>query len=69
DDRFGGARLEAALAGVTTADEAVARVRTALEGFERGAHADDTAVVAVQRVATPVGGLAGGSPAERGARG
>jgi PAS domain S-box-containing protein len=69
DDRFGGTRLEAALAGVTSADDAVARVRTALERFEQGAHADDTAVVAVQRVASPVGGLAGGAPGQRGARG
>jgi PAS domain S-box-containing protein len=70
DGRFGEARLEAALRGATTADEAVARVREALERFERGAHADDTAVVVVQRVTSAVGDPGEGSlPAERTARG
>ncbi|MEA2268876.1 MAG: hypothetical protein QOC64_1486 [Solirubrobacteraceae bacterium] len=56
DSRFGEARLTEALAGATAADDAVARVRGALERFEVATRADDTAVVAVQRLTGRVGG-------------
>ena len=51
DDRFGEQRLEAVLAGAADADDAVARVNRALTEFEVGDQADDTAVLAVSRVA------------------
>ena len=56
DGRFGEARLTEALRGATGAQDAVARVQAALTAFERGAQADDTAMVALQRrpVAVPV---------------
>ena len=49
DGRFGEDRLQATLAGVGAADEAVARIDAALTAFEIGAQADDTAVLAVER--------------------
>lgn len=48
-DRFGDRRLEAALEGVKGADDAIARVVSALEAFQVGAQADDTALLAVAR--------------------
>jgi len=47
-------RLAGALHGVSGAPQAIEAIRGALEGFERGAQADDTAVVAVQRLPAPV---------------
>jgi serine phosphatase RsbU (regulator of sigma subunit) len=55
DARFGEERLAAALREAAGAQDAVARVLAALQGFERGAQADDTAVVALERLATPAG--------------
>ena len=50
EDRFGEQRLEAVLAGARNADEAVERIDRALNEFEVGNQADDTAVLAVSRV-------------------
>jgi PAS domain S-box-containing protein len=50
DGRFGESRLEATLAGVTSADEAVERIRTALLEFAGGEQDDDTAVLAMQKL-------------------
>jgi serine phosphatase RsbU (regulator of sigma subunit) len=52
DGRFGDDRLAATVRDAGDADAAVGAIREALEAFERGAQADDTAVVAVTRVAT-----------------
>ena len=51
DGRFGEERLARTLAGATDADDAVARIDAALSAFAVGEQADDTAVLAVQRVA------------------
>jgi PAS domain S-box-containing protein len=51
DERFGEARLAQTLAGVVDADDAVARIDAALSAFAIAEQADDTAVLAVQRVA------------------
>jgi len=51
DGRFGEERLRQTLTGGEHAQDAVARIDTALSAFEVGAQADDTAVLAVQRVA------------------
>ncbi|MBW3607899.1 MAG: SpoIIE family protein phosphatase [Actinobacteria bacterium] len=51
DGRFGEERLARTLAGATDADDAVARIDAALSAFATGAQSDDTAVLAVQRVA------------------
>ena len=51
DGRFGEERLARTLAGATAADDAVARIDAALSAFAVGEQADDTAVLAVQRVA------------------
>jgi len=51
DGRFGEQRLQATLAGVAHAPDAVTRIDAALSRFEVGAQADDTAVLAVERVA------------------
>jgi sigma-B regulation protein RsbU (phosphoserine phosphatase) len=48
--RFGEERLEAALAGTTTAAEAVERIRNALLEFAGGEQDDDTAVLALQKL-------------------
>jgi PAS domain S-box-containing protein len=53
DGRFGEERLQATLAGIADADDAVSRIDAALSAFEVGAQADDTAVLAVQRTAVP----------------
>ena len=47
DGRFGEERLLAALHGVRDADGAVAAIDAALNAFQRGAQADDTAVLAL----------------------
>ncbi|HET8980762.1 MAG TPA: SpoIIE family protein phosphatase [Solirubrobacteraceae bacterium] len=52
-DRFGPERLQDALAGAACAQDAVARVRQALAGFEVGPQADDTAVLAIERLVVP----------------
>ncbi len=51
DGRFGEERLARTLAGATDANDAVARIDGALSAFAVGEQADDTAVLAVQRVA------------------
>lgn len=48
--RFGEERLTETLRGAREAADVVARVQDALRAFERGEQADDTAVVALQRV-------------------
>jgi serine phosphatase RsbU (regulator of sigma subunit) len=50
DSRFGESRLEATLTGVTSADEAVERIREALLEFAGGEQDDDTAVLAMQKL-------------------
>jgi serine phosphatase RsbU (regulator of sigma subunit) len=50
DGRFGEARLESTLAGVSSADEAVARINAALLEFAGGEQDDDTAVLAIQKL-------------------
>jgi PAS domain S-box-containing protein len=49
DGRFGEERLAATLAGATDADDAIRRIRSALEDFSGGEHTDDTAVLALMR--------------------
>jgi sigma-B regulation protein RsbU (phosphoserine phosphatase) len=53
--RFGEERLQRTIAGVSDAGDAVSRIDAALGAFEVGPQADDTAVLAVERmpVATP----------------
>ena len=50
-ERFGEERLERTLEGATDAQDAVARIDAALSAFAVAEQADDTAVLAVQRVA------------------
>jgi serine phosphatase RsbU (regulator of sigma subunit) len=52
-DRFGPDRLVHALTGASDAQDAVGRVDAALAAFQVGDQADDTAILAVQRAATP----------------
>jgi anti-sigma regulatory factor (Ser/Thr protein kinase) len=59
EERFGEERLRATLQGTAGAADAVERIRIALEGFARGRHRDDTAVLALQR-----GGDRGGAAGE-----
>ena len=47
DERFGDERLLAALRGATDAAGAVAAIDRALNAFQRGAQADDTAILAL----------------------
>lgn len=54
DGHFGERRLEEVLTEASTAEQAVARVRTALTDFQVGAQADDIAVLAAQRALAPV---------------
>ncbi len=56
DERFGEERLQRTLAGATDAAGAVARIDAALSAFEVGEQADDTAILAVQRM--PVAAVA-----------
>jgi serine phosphatase RsbU (regulator of sigma subunit) len=51
EGRFGEERLARTLAGAADAGDAVARIDAALSAFAVGEQADDTAVLAVQRVA------------------
>ena len=51
--RFGEERLQRTVAGVADAQDAVARIDAALSAFEVGAQADDTAVLAVERLPVP----------------
>jgi serine phosphatase RsbU (regulator of sigma subunit) len=51
DGRFGEERLERTIAGTRHAQDAVRRINEALSAFELGPQADDTAVLAVERVA------------------
>jgi serine phosphatase RsbU (regulator of sigma subunit) len=50
DGRFGESRLEATLAGVTSADEAVERIRAALLEFAGSEPEDDITVLAMQKL-------------------
>ena len=56
DGRFGEERLERTLGGAGDADDAVRRIDAALSAFEVGEQADDTAILAVQRM--PVAAVA-----------
>ncbi len=51
-ERFGEARLGDALASSTGAADAVERIDLALREFAQGPQGDDTAVLALERVAT-----------------
>ncbi|HEX4363997.1 MAG TPA: SpoIIE family protein phosphatase [Solirubrobacteraceae bacterium] len=51
DERFGEERLAQTVAGATEAADAVARIDAALSAFAVGPQADDTAVLAVERIA------------------
>ncbi|MFP5362593.1 MAG: SpoIIE family protein phosphatase [Thermoleophilia bacterium] len=55
-ERFGEERLARTLEGATDPDDAVERIDVALTAFEVGEQADDTAILAVQRV--PVAAVA-----------
>jgi serine phosphatase RsbU (regulator of sigma subunit) len=48
--RFGPERLLQTLTGASSAPDAIARIERALSDFEVGSQADDTAVLAVQRI-------------------
>lgn len=54
DHRFGDERLEEALRGCRTAERAVGAIDAALSAFEAGEQADDTAVLAIQRMPAAV---------------
>jgi PAS domain S-box-containing protein len=58
-DRFGGARLQGELAGVRRPQDAIARVRSALEGFRAEQPSDDAALVAIRRSSSETGAPAG----------
>ena len=60
-DRFGPDRLLEALEGASSATDAIARIEQALSRFEVGAQADDTAVLAVQRIGVPNGPVLAGT--------
>jgi PAS domain S-box-containing protein len=53
EGRFGEDRLERTIEGVADAQDAVARIDAALSAFVVGPQADDTAVLAVERLAVP----------------
>ena len=61
DGRFGDERLTETLRGTADAGDAVGRIRRALEAFEVGAQADDTAVLAVTFTGTGASGATGSS--------
>lgn len=48
--RFGDERLRQTLEGVRSVEDAVRRIRSAIDDFAGGAHTDDTAVLAIQRL-------------------
>ncbi len=52
-ERFGDTRLLATLRSVRDAEGAVAAIEHALNAFQRGAQADDTAVLALELAVTP----------------
>jgi hypothetical protein len=54
DGHFGERRLEEVLTAASTAEETVARVRTALADFQVGTQADDIAMLAAQRTLAQV---------------
>jgi PAS domain S-box-containing protein len=63
DGRFGEARLREALEGAGGSQDAVRRIEAALDAFETGAQADDTAVVVLARsAALQTRGDRGGRP-------
>ena len=66
DGRFGEDRLQLTLAGTVDARDAVSRIDSALTAFEVGEQADDTAVLAVERVRVEVPALAARGGGERG---
>ena len=68
-ERFGEERLERTLQDVTGAQDAVARIDSTLGAFEVGGQADDTAVLAVERVAVTAAPDDRGPRAEREAAG
>jgi serine phosphatase RsbU (regulator of sigma subunit) len=55
-ERFGEARLAETLIGSMGADDAVRRIDEALRQFAHGEQSDDTAVLAVERIATTSSG-------------
>ena len=57
DGRFGEDRLQRTVTGITDAQGAVDSIDAALSEFEVGAQADDTAVLALQRVAVAAGAI------------
>ena len=59
-ERFGEDRLVETLRGAAGADDAVARIESAVRGFARGPQADDIAVIAVERLSG--GGRVGTQP-------
>ncbi len=59
DGRFGEDRLERTVAAVSDAADAVARIDAALSAFEVGPQADDTAVLAIERIRIPAPAGAG----------
>lgn len=63
--RFGERRLHETLEGATGAGAAVVRIERALDGFQRGAQADDTAVLALHRQRVTADAGAEPSAAER----
>jgi PAS domain S-box-containing protein len=54
DERFGEERLERVLRGCGSAESAVSAIDAALSAFQVGEQADDTAVLAIQRIPAPV---------------
>jgi serine phosphatase RsbU (regulator of sigma subunit) len=52
-ERFGEARLAEVLVGARGAADSVRRIRDAVTGFAHGTQVDDTAVLAVERLAVP----------------
>lgn len=54
-DRFGPERLQRTLAGSSSAHDAVTRIEQALSSFQVGAQADDTAVLAIERISVSAG--------------
>ncbi|HWE11145.1 MAG TPA: SpoIIE family protein phosphatase [Solirubrobacteraceae bacterium] len=68
-DRFGAERLRRTLTGASGAHDVMARIKRALAEFQVGAQADDTAVLAVERIGAPADLMAGGPGLARGETG
>ncbi|HTX32188.1 MAG TPA: SpoIIE family protein phosphatase [Solirubrobacteraceae bacterium] len=66
-ERFGEERLGDALAGAAGAPETIQRIDEALKEFAQGPQTDDTAVLALERVAAPCSGHGGESMLVEGA--